>query len=199
MSAFIKKVCEPTLFKQPEFWGTLAAEFAFQYSWTGWMIYLVPYARSIGLSPYQATSLSSAGGFGSLIGTVAIIFLLKTSRNLITILTLLLLIAGCSLEVYPFSTSLHVLMTASFTFGLAENAGLVAILSMSKSLDGELSQAVSFLFLASALGRLSAGFFTGWIHDSTNSYDISFTVLGGVLLLAAIIFGALLMIQKNSQ
>ena len=41
------------------------------YSVTGWMIFIVPHGLDIGLSPYQASVVSTAGGIGNIIGVLS--------------------------------------------------------------------------------------------------------------------------------
>ena len=161
LGELVKEIFDPEMFGQPLFLACLATEFAIQYSWIGWVVYIVPYARSVGLSPYYAATISTAGGVGSLTGTIAIAFIQKVTDNLVYVTVSTLTIGGCALLIYPFSDKLHILLIISFVFGMTINVILIAVMVVGKSLKDDMSHVVAWIFFASSLGRLSAGFFTG--------------------------------------
>ncbi|XP_072030311.1 monocarboxylate transporter 13-like [Amphiura filiformis] len=187
----VKEIFDTKLFVQPLFLAMLAAEFGTQYCFAGWVIYLVSYATSIGLSPYYATTLSASGGAGSFIGTLAISLIFKITDNTVYVFMSFLAIAGFSLLIYPLSSSFPILVAASFVFGMAVNACMVACMVLAKSLEGHQSSIVAWIICASSFGRLLAGFLTGWIRDVTGSYIISFMILGGVMLSSTCVFAVL--------
>ena len=148
-------------FQNPTFLACLTAVFAMGYSWTGWVTYLVPYAKQRGLAPYHATSLATAGGIGHLVGTIAMALILKSQFNQVYVLIAAITISGVALVIYPISNLMLILVTISCVYGLT-SASFIAVLSVCKDLTGgKLTQSISWLSVASAAGKGLSGFMTG--------------------------------------
>ena len=148
-------------FQNPAFLACITVVFAMGYSWTGWVTYLVPYAKQRGLAPYHATSLATAGGIGHFVGTIAMALILKSQFNQSYVLIAAITISGVALVLYPISNWMFILMTISCVYGLS-SASFIAVLSVCKDLTGgKLTQSISWLSVASAAGKGLSGFMTG--------------------------------------
>ncbi len=56
------------LFYNAKFLSMVLYQMSNGYCFTGWVIYLVPYAMDVGFTPYKATALATFGGIGNLLG-----------------------------------------------------------------------------------------------------------------------------------
>ncbi|XP_072048858.1 monocarboxylate transporter 12-like [Amphiura filiformis] len=182
--------CELSLFKDSLFLVWLSTNCLLEYTWVGWLIYLVPHAEDKGLSPYQATSLATSGGIGFLFGLFPTGYIVDKNiphfgSNEIRALTLLL--GGIALLIDPLFDSMVILTPLSILFGAAIGSLKVSSYSTAKDIDGDLTQVLSWLFTFIALAKVASGFLTGWLYEYTQSYDVSFAVLGSVMLFGSLI------------
>ncbi|XP_072048455.1 monocarboxylate transporter 12-like [Amphiura filiformis] len=182
--------CEFSLFKDSLFLVWLSTNCLLEYTWAGWLIYLVPHAEDKGLSPYQATSLATSGGIGFLFGLFPTGYIVDKKipnfgSNEIRALTLLL--GGIALLIDPLCGSMVILTLLSILFGAAVGSLKVTSFSTAKDIEGDLTQVLSWSFTFIALAKVASGFLTGWLYEYTQSYDVSFAVLGSVMLFGSLI------------
>ncbi|XP_072048861.1 monocarboxylate transporter 13-like [Amphiura filiformis] len=181
--------CEP-LFKDSLFLVWLSTNCLLEYTWAGWLIYLVPHAEDKGLSPYQATSLATSGGIGFLFGLFPTGYIVDKriphfGSNEIRALALLL--GGIALLIDPLCGSMVILSLLSILFGAAIGSLKVTSFSTAKDIEGDLTQVLSWSFTFIALAKVGSGFLTGWLYEYTQRYDVSFAVLGSVMLFGSLI------------
>ncbi|KAJ8046546.1 hypothetical protein HOLleu_05243 [Holothuria leucospilota] len=92
----------------------------FSYNFVAWAIFLVPFGKSIGLSPEAAVILSTAGGLGGLVGKLAVFFLFYFRKmNSMTSSLVPALMAFVGLTGYLFSINYAVLLLSSGAFGFS--------------------------------------------------------------------------------
>ncbi|XP_072033395.1 monocarboxylate transporter 12-like [Amphiura filiformis] len=158
------------------------------YAFVGWMIYLVPNAIDIGISPYRAASLSAIGGIGNLLGNATFPLLKKKLLNE-HILYMTTLVVCLSLVGHSFLSllkSYNGLVVASFTFGFARGPATLASYQIAKENieEDKINDVCTWMLVAYSIGSVTSGFLSGWIYDETGSYTVSFLTLGLVALLA---------------
>ncbi len=155
---------ELTLFKDPSFLVWLSTNCLLEYTWAGWLIYLVPHAKDKGLSPYQATSLATAGGLGFLLGLLPTGYIADKDiphfgSEEIRALTLFL--GGITLLLDPVFESKVILALLFMLFGATIGSLKVTSYSTAKNINGDFTQVLSWLFIFTSLAKLASGFLTG--------------------------------------
>ena len=156
--------CELKLFRSGAFLVWLSTNCLLEYTWAGWLIYLVPNAEDKGLSPYKATSLATVAGVGFLLGlypTGHVVDLKWRYFGAHEIRAATLLIGGISLFIDPLFESMSVLIVLSLLFGAAIGSLKVTSYSVAREMEGDLTQVLSWLFTFVSVAKLASGFLTG--------------------------------------
>ncbi len=152
------------LFKDPSFLVWISTNCLLEYTWAGWLIYLVPHAEDKGLSPYQATSLATLGGLGFLLGLFPTGYIADKNISHFgsdEIRALTLFLGGIALLVDPLFDSMVVLTLLSMLFGSTIGSLKVTSYSSAKNINGDFTQILSWLFTFTSLAKLASGFLTG--------------------------------------
>ena len=93
-SSFISR-CKLFMTKEALFLLCLPATYFRAYTFEAWVLYLVPHAEQLGITPSRAVFLSSIGGIGGIIGrTIAVILLVK-KVHMFKIYIMLVLLPAC--------------------------------------------------------------------------------------------------------
>ncbi|XP_072039378.1 monocarboxylate transporter 13-like [Amphiura filiformis] len=177
-----------SLFTDVDFVSMVVYNAGSAYCFTGWLIYLVPHAMELGFQPYESSFLASIGGIGNLLACILYPILKiwvpdKTSLYLTTLMTTF------ALGLDPLVSSYHSYIGLAFSSGIYVLARGIAILSVYKMVknvvqDDKLTNAILWNNVATSIGAISSGFFSGWIFDVTGSYTLSFLLLSAISLLA---------------
>ncbi|XP_072019838.1 monocarboxylate transporter 12-like [Amphiura filiformis] len=188
------------LFINSHFVSLIIYNFGNGYCLTGWVIYLVPFGLDIGLAPYKATSLSTFGGIGNLIGNLVFPFVNRRFSSK-TILYLTTAISGLALAVNPIFELFHSyvgLMFASAVFGCGRGMAIVALYQIVKECieDDRLTNAVMWVNVSYSLGSVASGFLSGWAYDATGNYTTSFCILSAFTILTLV---PLLIVDKANR
>ena len=154
-----------TLFQDGVFISMFVYFFGNGYILTGWLIYLVPFAVDVGLPSYKAVSLSSYGGFGTLLGSVLYPLLSErfSSNQILFFFTLNVFL---SLVVYPLISAFDSyigLVFASIVFGCAEGVVVVCVYQIIKEgvhVD-QAKNAVMWINFSHSIGSVLSGFVSG--------------------------------------
>lgn len=92
----------------------------FSYNFVAWALFLVPFGKSIGLSPEAAVILSTSGGLGGLVGKLAVFFPFYCRKmNAMTSSLVPAFVAFIGLIGYLLSTNYAVLLLSSGAFGFS--------------------------------------------------------------------------------
>ncbi|KAJ8036077.1 hypothetical protein HOLleu_19944 [Holothuria leucospilota] len=111
----------------PLYSGLILTEGLFYYNFVIWAIFLVPFGRSVGLKPSAAVFLSTAGGFGGLIGKlVAFLVCYVDKMNAISAFLVPALLCNCGVFGYIItknSLSLYIFSSiCGFSFAFSDTA-----------------------------------------------------------------------------
>ena len=95
---------------------------------TAWLIYVVPHALDIGLSPYKASTVATVGGIGSLVGNLAYPLLCKIVSNTVLLyLSISAMSAALALDAMASLQHSYAGMVAcSFMYSLARGVQVTA-------------------------------------------------------------------------
>ncbi|XP_011681635.2 uncharacterized protein LOC105446449 [Strongylocentrotus purpuratus] len=179
-SSFISR-CKMFMTKEALFLMCLPANYFRAYSFGAWVLFLVPHAEQLGITPSRAVFLSSIGGISGIIGrTIAVILLVKKVHMLkiyitvgfITSLSFFLDFVGESFiirSVWAFIQGLcfFVLDTSDATF-----------LKLTLVDESNFSFGLGLVMLMHGSGNISAGLLTGALFDVIQSYTIVFMMTG---------------------
>eukprot|EP00057_Strongylocentrotus_purpuratus_P020284 XP_011674758.1 PREDICTED: monocarboxylate transporter 7-like [Strongylocentrotus purpuratus] len=179
-SSFISR-CKLFMTKEALFLMCLPATYFRAYSFEAWVLYLVPHAEQLGITPSRAVFLSSIGGISGIIGrTIAVILLVKKVHmfkiyitvGFITSLSFFFDFVGESFiirSVWAFLQGLcfFVLDTADATF-----------LKLTLVDESNFSFGLGLVMLIHGSGNISAGLLTGALFDVIQSYTIVFMMTG---------------------
>ena len=133
---------------------------------TGWLIYLVPFAVTLEIPPYEAASLATFGGVGQLFGTMIFPLLTRQLSNA-NILYLTSLLMCFALLLNPLFSILHSyagLICSAVGFGLGRGSGLLANLQIAKensAKSDKMTNVFTWLNVAYSVGSISSGFLSG--------------------------------------
>eukprot|EP00057_Strongylocentrotus_purpuratus_P017955 XP_011672429.1 PREDICTED: uncharacterized protein LOC105442213 isoform X2 [Strongylocentrotus purpuratus] len=187
-SSFISR-CKLFITKEALFLMCLPATFFRAYSFEAWVLYLVPHAEQLGITPSRAVFLSSIGGISGIIGrTITVILLIKKVHmfkiyitvGFITSLSFFLDFVGESFmirSVWAFLQGLcfFVLDTVDATF-----------LKLTLVDESNFSFGLGLVMLINGSGNISAGLLTGALFDVIQSYTIVFMMTGIPVLIFTI-------------
>ena len=154
------------LFRDSIFVTRMAYIFGCGYCNTGWLIYLVPFAVTLGIPPYEAASLATFGGVGQLFGTLIFPLLTRQFSNT-NILYLTSLLMCLALMLNPLFSILHSyvgLICSAVGFGLGRGSGLLANLQIAKensAKSDKMTNVFTWLNVAYSVGSISSGFLSG--------------------------------------
>ena len=154
------------LFRDSIFITRMVYIFGCGYCNTGWLIYLVPFAVTLEIPPYEAASLATFGGVGQLFGTLIFPLLTRKFSNT-NILYLTSLLMCLALMLNPLFSILHSyvgLICSAVGFGLGRGSGLLANLQIAKENSAEsdkMTNVFTWLNVAYSVGSISSGFLSG--------------------------------------
>ena len=144
----------------------LVPGFVWGYTITGWMIYMVSFAVSKGLSVREGSIVATSGGIGVIAIRIAIPLLHKvmTYKQIMYGSSVLIAISLTLTTVIEENVTLNVI---SVMYGLGNGAlgGELYISAKVNSKDSEFFYAVSWLHMAYGLASILTGFVTGTCHE----------------------------------
>lgn len=165
----------------PVFIGICLATILFGVSYDGWVLFVIPNAEAKGFGSQMAVYVATAGGVGNIFGRFCIGFFTakKCLRNETTYLILNLMSAVAFFVNYG-ATSFWFLSVLSFVngFSLGAKTSLQFIIVNEAVNTERYKAAVSMLLVSLGIGFPISGALLGGIYDRTNSYNISFCVIG---------------------
>ena len=165
MFDILKTTFDLDFFKDFTFIALMCANFGNGFYYTGWLIYLVPYAEDLGFSPYAASALATAGGVGNLAGSCVFPILSKvlSSKGMIYIFELLASVSLAIdpiLSLGPYYTGL---MASSFLLNFANGIWNCAFNKVCAEVLPESSyySSLNWAFFNYGIASLMSGFISG--------------------------------------
>ncbi len=164
------------LFLDPIFLTRVVYTLGDSYCFTGWLIYLVPFAMDNGIQPYKAALLATCGGIGNLLSRFIFPFIIQIVSNECVIYCIA--IANCiAFALYPVFSVYHVyagFILCSILFGVGTGIGDLANSQIAKeSIDADkMTNAFMWLFVAYSVGSVISGFLCGMYY---------YTILFGII------------------
>ncbi|XP_054768927.2 monocarboxylate transporter 7-like isoform X1 [Lytechinus pictus] len=169
------------LLKERIFLISIPIPFLLCYVIYAWMLFLVPHAEHLGISPSTAIYLSTIGGIAGILGrTIFITLIRKGFSDLNVYIVVGLICTGSFLldfvgSAYPVRAILAFFQ--GFCFFIEESVysslSKVAIFD-----ENNFAMALATLNVVGGLGVSSAGLFTGYIYDVTQSFTTVFIIMG---------------------
>ncbi|XP_022098550.1 monocarboxylate transporter 13-like isoform X2 [Acanthaster planci] len=176
-----------SLFTEPPFVLLMVVQFCGRFTYMGWLIYLIPHAIEKGISPIDATFLASVAGVTNIIARASHGVLVDrkclTATQLLAVAAIL---AAVSLLLDPVLNTFNTLTAASLAYGLASGIYFpISVVVVKEAVNpAKFANALGWSYGFAGVGRMLAGFVTGWLFDYFGNYDISFIVLGSIQLSA---------------
>ncbi|XP_071484428.1 monocarboxylate transporter 13-like [Diadema antillarum] len=184
-----------SLFTDAGFLILMVAQFCGRFTYMGWLIYLVPHAHDKGVEPMQATFIASVAGVSNIIARAGhgllVDYKLLTAGQLLTIASFF---SAAPMILDPFLNTYGTLIAGSLVYGLASGVFFpIAVVVVKQTIGMErFPNALGWSYGFAGIGRMSAGFLTGWLYDQFGSYNASFLMLGGIQLFASALLIVLL-------
>ncbi|XP_072035482.1 LOW QUALITY PROTEIN: monocarboxylate transporter 6-like [Amphiura filiformis] len=168
----------------------LVPAFAWGYTLTGWLIYIVSFSLSNGTTMREASIVGTCGG----IGLTAIRVILPPLNQVVTYKQLMYtssLISAFALALtYFFNTFIGMcLMSVFFGAGVGILGVELYIAIKETTNENEYLHAVALTNLLHGFAALASGFITGWLFDMTGSFVASFGGLAAISLLTTVSLG----------
>ncbi len=155
------------LFYDTKFLSMLWYPLTTGYCFTGWLIYLVPYAMDVGFTPYKATALATFGGIGTLLGNAIFPWVtrrlsankalyISTSVNCITL-------AANPLFSDILVTNYIGLSIATVAYGCGRGVSVPCVYQLAKEITDDESRTNSIMWINAAYssGSIMTGFLSG--------------------------------------
>ncbi|XP_063964877.1 uncharacterized protein LOC129274279 isoform X2 [Lytechinus pictus] len=189
--------CKHFITQEIVFLGCLPVIYFHDYSMQVWVLFLVPHAEDLGIDQSTAVFLSSFGGLGGIIGrTIAVILLAKKVHmfkiyiivGFVNSLTFFLDFVGRSFlvrSVWAFAQG--------FCFFLLDTAGSTFLQELVKD-ERNFSFALGLIMFMRGCSSTSAGFLTGTLIDSLQSFTKVFMITGVWMAISTINIAVLLLI-----
>ena len=162
MCLIARKILNVELFKSISFLNILIFAAASGWSFSSWLIYLIPHAEEKGISPSTAVLLSTMGGIANSLGKLLFpVMKLFLSNKTTFYLTSIGVVVALSVD--PLMTSFAGLAVSStlyaFTVGTLTTAGFAKIY---ESIENEhMIDAFSWFFVTFGMASMASGFTSG--------------------------------------
>ncbi|XP_072051558.1 monocarboxylate transporter 12-like isoform X2 [Amphiura filiformis] len=152
-------------------------------TFVGWIVYFIPHCLVKGMSPYEASFLSTLAGFAYLVGNF--IFIPFVSKNIVSVRGAIYIastVAVIALIVDKFCSTFVTLSISSmcFTCGIGVMYPLLDVCLKSVVELESLSKAFGWRTAMTGTFKILSGFIVGWIYDQTGTYDVGFYYLGAM-------------------
>ncbi|XP_072044096.1 monocarboxylate transporter 13-like [Amphiura filiformis] len=161
-------------------------------TYTGWTLFLISYAISIGFSPRNASLFSAIGGIGTLTGrSISSLFLMQQWPSPYLQYVLLSIGSGLVLACYPITQDYWMMMFLSFLAGIFIGTPPAACILITKDLTSNhpefYSGALGLQHVLQGLGIFAGGPMTGYIYDLSGNFSIAFFSLACSALVAVLL------------
>ncbi|XP_068184113.1 monocarboxylate transporter 12-B-like [Antennarius striatus] len=165
------------------------------------VVYLVPYALSVGLEPQQAALLISVFGIGSIVGTVTFGWIMD--RECVRRYRLQSFMAGISLEgfsclFFPLIQSFSILVPFCMVYGYFEGAYTVLIPMVTADVvsPSYLTSVLGVMYFMHGIPYLISAPIGGWLIDRTGNYTATYIHSAVFFLISAGVLGAAMLAKR---
>ncbi|XP_072014336.1 monocarboxylate transporter 12-like [Amphiura filiformis] len=191
ITTFLSNMLNIELLKNVTFNNVLVFSVVTGWSFSSWLIYLIPNAEEKGILPLTASLLGTIGGLGNILGklTFPALKMVLSNRAIIYISSI---ICGTSLAIDPLIDSFTGMAVSTMVYAFTVGLTYIAIFAvMNDTLEAKdmVVDAFAWFYAAYGVGAVAGGFTSGWLFDNTGSYDISFMLMGSVMFLPPLTFG----------
>ncbi|KAK9882548.1 hypothetical protein WA026_021895 [Henosepilachna vigintioctopunctata] len=162
-------------------------------------VYIVPRAKSLGLSGKEGSTLIAIVGIANTIGRIVLGYLSdKTWVNRLHVYNWSLTICGISTMLSAFCTDFYSLAIYASVFGctIGVYVGLTSVILVDLLGLDKLTNAFGLLLLFQGIASLVGPPLGGALYDWWNSYDYAFYLSGATVALSGIILFAIPSVQK---
>ncbi|XP_041478065.1 monocarboxylate transporter 5-like [Lytechinus variegatus] len=189
--------CKHFITQETLFLGCLPVIYFHDYSMQVWVLFLVPHAEYLGIDQSTAVFLSSFGGLGGIIGRIIAVILLAKKVHMFKIyivvgfvnsLTFFLDFVGWSFLVRSVLAFIQ-----GFCFFLLDTAGSTFLQELVED-DRNFSFALGLIMFMRGCSSISAGFLTGTLIDTLQSFTKVFMITGIWMAISTINIAVLLLI-----
>ncbi|XP_070554064.1 monocarboxylate transporter 13-like [Ptychodera flava] len=170
----------------------LVAETLSSLSYSSAPLFIVPCAIGRGVSKISASLLVSLAGINSLFGRFLIGFILDTKcikpvREFIPMIAAWSI--GISLILFAFSYHYVPMAILCSVFGMAQGIYYPCLYMLTKTISGpHYTMALGIFIFATGIGSASGPPFGGRLYDTTNSFNVSFLVIGSTNVLSGLLY-----------
>ncbi|XP_041452650.1 monocarboxylate transporter 7-like [Lytechinus variegatus] len=177
------------IFNEWIFLLSLATLFLFPYATYAWMLFLVPHAEHLGISPSNAVYLSTLGGIGGILGRTTLITLISKGVSDLSVYIVVGSICSGSffldfiISAYPVRATLAFIQGFSF---FIEDSVLTSLCKAAIFHEKNFDMAVAIANFTGGLGISCAGIFTDYLIDVTESFTKVFIIIGAIHAIAVI-------------
>ncbi|XP_070554063.1 monocarboxylate transporter 12-like [Ptychodera flava] len=170
----------------------LVAETLSSLSFSSSPLFIVPCAIGRGVSKISASLLVSVAGINILLGRLIIGFILDTKcikpvREFIPMIAAWSI--GISLILFAFSYHYVPMAILCSVFGMAQGFYYPSSYMLTKTISGpHYTMALGIFIFATGIGSVSGPPFGGRLYDTTNSFNVTFLVLGSTNMLSGLLY-----------
>ena len=183
-----------------QFWIICIAEFTIFFCLLTTIIHIIPHARDLGLPPTSAAAVLSTIGGVSMLGRIV----MGTANDKIggkrsLIICLVLLIS--SLGMLILGSSMWILFVFAVIYGFA-HGGLFTVMSPTiAELFGTASHGTLFglILFCGTIGGSVGPWLTGYVFDTTGSYQIAFMILIALAMTGLVLISSLRPVKQIRQ
>ncbi|XP_072016321.1 monocarboxylate transporter 6-like [Amphiura filiformis] len=165
-------------------------EFAYGYTFAGWLIYVVSFALSNGATMKEAAIVATWGGFGAAIIKITLPFLGKfiSYKQLLYLSSIIMTLSMGVLSIWNTLIGMKI-STCVFCIGAGILATEVHVAAKDIVTEDQFVNAISWLHLVYGFAAIASGTLTGLMFDKTGNFILSFVVLAAVSSLTMISLG----------
>ena len=167
------------LFQDAVFLPILMYGFGNGYCLSGWLIYLVPFAKDIGFPSYKAVSLASYGGVGNLLGNILYPLLTRrfSANQILFSSTFINVLAVLAHPLCSKFASYIGLVLASIVLGCARAVGTLCLYQLIKEgiEEDQRINAIMWTYVAHSIGSIISGFLSGLYNEAVYRYTLSYS------------------------
>ncbi|XP_072049175.1 monocarboxylate transporter 12-like [Amphiura filiformis] len=191
-----------SLFTDISFVSLMVVQFCGRFTYMGWLIYLVPHAIEKGVEPLDAAFLASVAGFTNIIARATHgIFVDRKWLTSLQLLTMGAILGAVALLLDPLLVTYWSLLCSSLAYGLASGVIFpISVVAIKEAVGMErFPNALGWSYGFAGIGRMTAGFLTGWLFDQYGSYNVSFLVLGGIQAFSVLFIAITCLVENRRQ
>ncbi|XP_072051921.1 monocarboxylate transporter 12-like [Amphiura filiformis] len=191
ITSCFKDIINISLLKNSSFIIVLIVSGISNYSYNGWIVYLVSFAQSKGLSPNDAAIVATTSGVGALMIRLLMAILpgQTSHRQLLYVGSALVALSYAG---FYFATSFPTVCAVSFILGVG--LGILGtqlyVAANAIILEDDAVSAVAWMHVFLGIGYIISGYVTGWLYDLSDNFDLSFIELSAVSSLTIVALGA---------